>query len=212
MSIDARFVAYLAVSAVLIVIPGPDMALVTRNALRSGARAASLTAFGAGSGILVWAAASALGVAVLLERAAVAFTVLKLAGAAYLLYLGLHTLVGSFRKASFPVAAGAHPDPEYLARRTAFRQGFLGNLLNPKAAVIFVTILPQFVRPGDSPLRLGLMALAFEAMLLLWLNVYGTLIARAGRSRAGVRIRKSLERVTGVVLLGLSVRLAIESR
>lgn len=210
--IDSRFATYLLVSALLIITPGPDMALVTRNALRSGRRTASLTAFGVAAGILVWAMASVLGIGVLLERSVIAFTALKLAGAAYLGYLGLRTLISSVRKESHAAEVTPVQGAEPLTAGTAFRQGVLGNLLNPKAGVIFVTILPQFIRPGDSPLRLTLMFLAFAVMLLVWLNVYGTLIDRAGQSRAGARVRKILDRVTGVVLIGLGVRLAVERR
>src|SRR4051812_17415253 len=163
--IDARFATYLAVSALLIVTPGPDMALVTRNALRSGKHAASFTAFGVAGGIFMWALASALGIGVLLERSAVVFTVLELAGAAYLPSLGLRSLIAGFRADSSRGATTDRPQPVELTVGAAFRQGFLGNLLNPKAGVIFVSIVPQFVHPGDSPLRLALMILAFEVML-----------------------------------------------
>ncbi len=210
--IDARFATYLAVSALLILIPGPDMALVTRNALASGWNAASITAFGVGLGILGWAVASAIGVGVLLERSVVAFTLLKLAGAAYLGFLGLRSLLSSFRNGQSEIATATSPQPKHLDSWIAFRQGILGNLLNPKAGVIFVSILPQFVRPGDPPVRLVLMLLAFEIMLLVWLNLYGYLLSRAGQSRTGVRVRRVMERVTGVVLIGLSLRLAVERR
>jgi RhtB (resistance to homoserine/threonine) family protein len=210
--IDPRFAAYLAVSALLIIIPGPDMALVTRNALRSGRRAASFTAVGVAAGSLVWAAASALGIGVLLERSVIAFTVLKLAGAAYLAYLGLRSLLGSRQPDSTRAPTVSTLAAKPLAARTALQQGLLGNLLNPKAGIIFVSIIPQFIAPGDSPLRLLLMLLAFEAMLLLWLNLYGTLISRAGRSRAGLHVRQRIERLSGVVLLSLGIRLALERR
>jgi RhtB (resistance to homoserine/threonine) family protein len=203
--LDARFAAYIAVMALLILTPGPDTALVIRNALGSGARAATATAFGIGLGSLVWALASLLGIAVVLETSATAFTVVKLAGAAYLAYLGIRTLLAGRRSAE-PASTARLDD------RTAFQQGVLGNLLNPKAAVIFVTLLPQFIEPGDSPLRLVLMLIAFEAMLLSWLSLYGKLISRAGRSQAGAHVREWLNRVTGIVLIGLGVRLAFERR
>ncbi len=208
---DARFVTYLAVSALLIIVPGPDMALVTRNALGSGRRAASVTALGVGLGILGWAVASAIGVGVLLERSAIAFTVLKLAGAAYLGYLGLRSLLAGFRQGHV-VAGQPGLRPKRLDDWRALKQGILCNLLNPKAGVIFVSILPQFVRPGDPPLRLALMLAAFEVILLIWLNLYGYLISRAANSRAGSHVRKWLERATGVVLIGLGVRLALQRR
>lgn len=208
---DARFAAFLAVSAALIIAPGPDMALVTRNALSSGRRAASFTASGVAAGILGWAIASTLGVGILLERSVIVFTALKLSGAIYLGFLGLRSLLGSLhrdRSETEPWARNARP----LDERTALRQGILGNLLNPKAGVIFVSILPQFVRPGDSPLRLVAMLVAFEVMLLVWLNLYGYLVSRAGRSRLRGRVRRVLDRATGVVLIGLGVRLAVERR
>ena len=191
--------------ALLIFTPGPDTALVIRNALGSGARAATATAFGIGLGSVAWAVASLLGVAVILETSATAFTVLKLAGATYLVYLGIRTLLGHGRQAK----PSAQP---MLDDRTGFQQGLLGNLLNPKAAAIFVTVFPQFIEPGDSPLRLLLMLAAFEAVLLPWLALYGQVVSRAGRSPAGDRVRAWLNRATGVVLVGLGVRLAFERR
>ena len=102
------------------------------------------------------------------------------------------------------------PQAKSRGEREAFRQGLLGNLLNPKAGAIFAVILPQFIHPGDSPLRLLLMLLAFEALLLSWLNLYSYLICRAGQSRFGVRVRAALQGVTGVVLLALGARLVFE--
>lgn len=210
--IDPRFGAYLAVSALLIITPGPDMALVTRNALCAGRRAASFTSLGVGLGILGWAVASALGVGILLDRSVIAFTVLKLAGALYLGYLGLRSLVSSFKSGHSAVASASSVQPTRLHAWVAFKQGLLGNLLNPKAGVIFVSILPQFVRPHDAPLRLVLMLMTFEAILLTWLNLYGFVLSRAGATRFGGRVRQTMERVTGVVLIGLGLRLAIERR
>jgi len=100
----------------------------------------------------------------------------------------------------------------HLNEQIAFRQGFLSNLLNPKAGAIFATVLPQFITPGDSPVRLVLMLLAYEVILLSWLHLYGYLVSRAGQSRFGSRIRAILQGVTGVVLLALGIRLAFEQK
>lgn len=209
---DARFVAYLAVATLLIVTPGPDTALVTRHALLSGRRAASFTILGIGMGSIVWALASVFGLVVLLEESVVAFTVLKFVGAAYLGYLGLRSLIASFREhKQLDIPALASQETR-LRERVAFRQGLLNNLLNPKAGAIFATALPQFLRPGDPPLRLVLMMLAYEAILLSWLNLYGLLVSRAGQSRFGTRVRSLLQGVTGVVLIALGVRLAFERK
>ena len=218
---DARFVAYLAVAALLIVTPGPDTALVTRNALLAGRRAAAVTTLGIAVGSVVWALASVGGVAVLLERSALAFTVFKYAGAAYLAWLGLRSLLSGLRNpkranapslygAPLDQAAEATPAPATPGALVFWRQGLLSNLLNPKAGAIFATALPQFIVPGDSPVRLLLMLAAYEAILLVWLTFYAALISRAGRSRIGERVRVALGRLTGAVLIALGVRLALE--
>jgi threonine/homoserine/homoserine lactone efflux protein len=213
-----QFAAYLAVATVLIVTPGPDTALIVRNALRSGRAAASFSALGTGIGSGVWAAASLLGVAVLLETSAVGFTLFKLLGAAYLGYLGLRTLWGTFRsraassserRSSESRAVTAHRP---LRGGTAVAQGLLNNLLNPKAGAIFVTVFPQFVARGDSPLRLVAMLLAYEVVLLAWLNLFGYFLGRAGAGPLGTRLRRPLDRLTGTVMIALGVRLALERR
>lgn len=206
---DDRFAAFVLVSALLIVLPGPDMALVTRNALRAGVGAASLTALGVGAGTLGWAMVSTIGVGALLERSDVAFTILKLGGAVYLVYLGIRSLRGSSEREHEMARSGPPATPQE-DRAAFFRQGVLGNLLNPKAGAIFVSIIPQFIRPADPPVRLVLMLIAFEAMILVWLHVYGYLVCRAGRSRFGGRVRRTIERATGVVLVGLGLEVAFE--
>jgi threonine/homoserine/homoserine lactone efflux protein len=205
---DARFLAFLSVSVLLILAPGPDMALVGRNALRYGRRAAAITALGVGAGTLGWGIAAVVGVAALLAQSADAFAVVKLAGAIYLAYLALHSLRDGLKPPrEDPSRLSA---PATLGQGSAFRQGVLGNLLNPKAAVIFVTIVPQFIRHGDSPLRLALMLLAFEVMIVAWLSLYGYLLARAGESSLGRRLRRGLQAVSGLVLMGFALRLAAE--
>jgi threonine/homoserine/homoserine lactone efflux protein len=209
---DARFAAWIAVAVVLIVTPGPDTALIIRNALRAGARAASLSAFGVGAGSAVWAAASVLGVAVLLAGSDVAFTVFKFAGAAYLVYLGLRSLIGSFRPGGNAAADLAPTQAVRLDVSTAFAQGLLNNLLNPKAGAIFVTVMPQFTQAHDSATRLILMVACYDAIVVAWLCMYGYAVSRAGRSHIGARLRKGLERVTGTVMIALGLRLAFERR
>lgn len=209
---DARFGAYLVVALLLIVTPGPDTVLVTRNALQAGRYAASFTTLGIGVGSIIWGLASVFGIAVLLEESAVAFTVFKFVGAAYLAYLGLRSLITSLRRNKQAPLSIPVPQTTQRGKWAAFRQGLLSNLLNPKAGAIFATVLPQFISPGDPPLRLVLMMFAYEAILLIWLNLYGYLVSRAGQSCFGTRVRAMLQGVTGVVLLALGMRLAFEQK
>ena len=208
--LDTRFGAYLIVATLLIVTPGPDTALVIKNALGSGWRASSMTALGIALGSLVWGLAAVLGLAVLLEESVTAFTIFKLAGAAYLVYLGVRTIAGTLRHKE----ATGQPRESFnrVADFVALRQGLVNNLLNPKAGAIFATALPQFVIWSDSPMRLVLMMLAYEAILLVWLNLYGYAISRARRSRIGEGLSTVMERLTGAVLIALGLRLAFERR
>jgi len=200
--------AWVALSALLIATPGPDTALIIRNALAAGPRASTMSALGVAAGTLVWVTASAVGVGVLLERSSTAFTILKLAGAAYLCYLGLRSLFSTQRE-EVGSPTGHH---SRLSRRTAWSQGLFSNLLNPKTGAFFVTVMPQFMIPGDPATRLLLMVAAFELMLLAWLIAYGHAVSRLGRSGLGTRVRQVMTRVTGLVLIGLGARLAFERR
>jgi threonine/homoserine/homoserine lactone efflux protein len=200
-------VAWVALSALLIATPGPDTALIIRNALAAGPRASTMSALGVAAGTLVWVTASAVGVGLLLERSSTAFTILKLAGAAYLCYLGLRSLLSPRDQTVTPVAGGLK-----LGDRGAWSQGLFSNLLNPKTGAFFVTVMPQFTIPGDPPIRLLLMVAAFEVMLLAWLIAYGHVVSRLGRSGLGTRVRQVMTRLTGLVLIGLGARLAFERR
>jgi len=208
--LDARFGAYLIVATLLIVTPGPDTALVIKSALGSGWRAASMTALGIALGSMMWGLAAVLGLAILLEKSLTAFTVFKLAGAAYLLYLGVRTIAGTLRRGQKDVGAQPRETSLRLADAVALRQGLVNNLLNPKAGAIFATALPQFVSWSDSPVRLVLMMAAYELILLVWLNLYGYVVSRARHSRIGRGLSSALERLTGAVLIALGVRLAFE--
>lgn len=200
--------AWVALSALLIATPGPDTALIIRNALAAGPRASTMSALGVAIGTLAWVTASAVGVGVLLERSSTAFTVLKLAGAAYLCYLGLRSLFSTRREeVGRPTA-----DRSKLGDKSAWSQGLLSNLLNPKTGAFFVTVMPQFTIPGDPATRLVLMVAAFEVMLLAWLIAYGHVVSRLGHSALGTRVRQVMTRLTGLVLIGLGARLAFERR
>ncbi|HSS93816.1 MAG TPA: LysE family translocator, partial [Candidatus Dormibacteraeota bacterium] len=178
MELDGRLVAWVALSALLIVTPGPDTALIIRNALAAGPRASTMSALGVAVGTLVWVTASAVGVGLLLERSSTAFTILKLAGAAYLCFLGLRSLLSSPHRGELGSRPPGAPGEGKSGRLGAWGQGLFSNLLNPKTGAFFVTVMPQFTVPGDTPIRLVLMVAAFEIMLLAWLIAYGHVVSR----------------------------------
>ena len=203
---DDRLLAFIGVSVAVVVIPGPDMALVARNVLRHGRSAGFATSVGICTGILGWAIAAALGVSTILATSATAFTVLKVAGAAYLIYLGISTL----RARDTPGAAGGSGGSA-LRLRQAWLQGLLSALLNPKLGVFFLTLLPQFIAPGDPPAARALqLAVVFDLIGLAWLLTYSAMLGAAGTALNRPGPRRFIRWLTGTILVGLGARMALE--
>lgn len=202
----AELLSFFGVSAVLVITPGADMALVTRNAVRGGRKGAYQTTAGIMLGLSAWVALSALGVAALLTASASAFTVIKVVGAIYLAYLGVGALRAAIR------GDGWDGDPGGRAR-TPFAEGLLSNLLNPKIAAFFTSFLPQFVDPGE-PVLLPSLALggAFMLMGLVWLVALGSTVASARHVMSRPGVARAWNCVAGTALLGLSARLALTQR
>ncbi len=202
-----NLIPFLAVSAVVIVAPGPDMALVGRNALFGGRRVAVSTAAGVVLGLTVWSLAASVGVAAVLRRSEPAFMTLKIVGALYLVWLGFQALRIAWRG---PREDGAAQPARGLRQRPrrAVRQGFLSNLANPKIAVFFTSFLPQFAPAGASFGVLLALGLVFCLMTLVWLAGYGVFVARAGDVLRRPRIRRIMEGISGTVLIAFGVRLA----
>ena len=196
----AQLAAFLGVSAVVIVTPGQDTALTIRNTLLGGRRAGVGTAAGVVGGQLAWALATSAGLAALLLASAPLFTAIRLAGAAYLVVLGAQALVSAVR---------GRPHEDRLPRRrsSAVRQGLLSNLGNPKMAVFFTSLLPQFASSFAGMLSLGLL---FAALTLSWLSLYALAVARASGLLRRTGVRQALDALTGLALVALGLRVATE--
>ena len=198
---------FLGIVALLTITPGADMAMVARSVFTGGRREAFGTTLGISAGCLVWAFASAVGVAAVLAASRTAYDALRLVGAVYLVWLGVQSLLAARRDAAqAPAALGPR-------RASPFRQGLLTNLFNPKIAVFYSTFLPQFIAPGDPALALSLaLAGVHIALGVAWLSLYAWLLERAVGAFKGSRLRRTLDAVTGTVLVGLGLRLAAERR
>jgi RhtB (resistance to homoserine/threonine) family protein len=203
---------FIGVAAIVIVVPGPDTAVVTKNVLVHGRRAALGTSLGVSAGLSVWTLAAAVGMASVLRASDLAFTVLKLTGALYLVWLGVQALRAARHAARDEQASPAAPRPA-MGALGGFRQGLFSDLANPKIGVFFTSLLPQFVDPGR-PVLLPFLALGavFVLMTLLWLCAYCLIAARAAETLQRPRVRAALDRVTGVVLIAVGLRLATEHR
>jgi threonine/homoserine/homoserine lactone efflux protein len=191
--------AWTGLVALLTVTPGADMALVARSALAAGRREALWTTAGIASGLLVWAAASAVGVAALLAASAGAYDALRLAGAAYLIALGLRSIL---RAGTPPPAPGGRGGGAYAT-------GLVSNVANPKIVVFYSTVLPGFVPEGEPVLGWSLVLAAIHAVCsLVWLSAYAWALHRARGMLERPRVRRALDRTTGAVLVALGARLA----
>ena len=203
--------AFLVLSALLSVAPGPDTAITTRNALVGGRRAGLFTILGVAFGLVVWTLATGVGVAALLRASEPAFVALKVAGAIYLAALGVLAIWGALRG---PGARGAgHLERRTIPPRVALRQGALTNLGNPKIAVFFTSFLPQFTPAHEASFAsLVLLGVLFCLVGLTWLTIYVLALARIGDFLRRPRPRRILDFVTGTVLVGFGIRLAFEHR
>lgn len=203
-------VAFVAVSAVVICTPGQDTVLTIRNTLAGGRRGGIATAGGVALGQAIWTLAASAGVVALVSASEPAFRMLKLAGAVYLVYLGaqsLHSaLVGRVH------VHGSVADARRHAPGQALRQGLISNLGNPKMAIFFASLLPQFAPRGSGSFAvLVALGLCFCAMTFAWLTLYAVAVARLRRFLAG-RVRRAFDALTGIVLVAFGARLATESR
>jgi threonine/homoserine/homoserine lactone efflux protein len=208
-AMDAGLMAFVGVAVVVVVTPGPDTALTLRNALVGGRRAGVLTAVGVVGGQAIWTLATSAGIAALLVASRPAFTALRWAGAAYLVYLGVRALLTAARgDGDAPAPGHGHGRPP-----APLRQGMISNLANPKSAVFFTSLLPQFAPAGAAtfPALLAL-GLLYCSITLAWLSAYAVVVARVGAVLRRPSIRRVVEAVTGVVLTALGLRLATERR
>ncbi|MEU3055218.1 LysE family translocator [Streptomyces griseus] len=207
---DAQLIAFTGVAAGMVALPGADFTVVVRNALAS--RTAGLaTALGVAGGLLVHTALAVAGLAAVLVTMPVLFRTVQLLGGAYVLYLGISALYAIRRRrpgsdGAAPEDAPGRPVPREFGR--ALRQGFLTNALNPKAPVLFLSLLPQFVPHGQPPLpRTLLLAALVVVLALIWFPAVALLVDRLGRWLRRPRTARAIEGGSGVALTGLGLAL-----
>lgn len=205
----AAFAAFAAFAALLTITPGVDSMLVLRTAAVAGGGTAMLAGLGVVTGLLCWGLAAGVGLAAVLAASETAYTVLRIAGAAYLAWLGVRLL---FRASRGPQPATDGVPAAMVSRGRAYSQGLATNLLNPKIGVFYITLLPQFVVPGQPVLLVTLgLALLHAAEGVLWFVAVSCLAVRIGALLRQRRARRVLDTATGVVFLGFAARLALDA-
>jgi threonine/homoserine/homoserine lactone efflux protein len=197
-------VEFLGVACVVIATPGQDTALTVRNTLFGGRRVGISTVLGVCAGQAIWVVAASLGVGAVMVASEPAFDSLRVLGIGWLSGLGLGAILGVVRRGPAPDDAGGRD----LQASVALRQGLLSNLLNPKMVAFFTSLLPQFARSIPAFLAIGLM---FTLMTLAWLCGYTLVVSRAARILRKPRVTRAIEGVSGIVLIALGARLAMES-
>ncbi|MFF5390349.1 LysE family translocator [Streptomyces sp. NPDC013012] len=192
------------VLAVLTVVPGPDMAVVTKRAVSAGWQDGLRTVGGITAGLLVWGVLTVVGLAAVLAASATAYTVVKLAGAAYLVFLGIQSLIHSRRGRTQPTDT-LPSEPV----GSPWRTGLVSNIFNPKIAVFYTGLLPTLAPPGLSPhAGMALLVLIHAVLTTVWLGSYVLLLAKARAFFQKPSVRCAMDRITGVVLIGFGLKVA----
>jgi threonine/homoserine/homoserine lactone efflux protein len=196
-------VSFLGVAVLVSLVPGPATALVVRSAAVHGRREAFRTVLGNSTGILCWALASVLGISALVAASEAAFLALRVVGAIVLIWLGVRALLGNKGEPGL----GVRP------ARTAYLQGLMTSGANPKLAVFFIALFPQFVPDGEPVLPYTLaMALIVICVDVVYFSLLAWAVTRAKRAVVGSTLARRIEQATGAVMIALGVRVALESR
>lgn len=205
----AHLLVYVGIVVAIVLLPGPDTAVVTKNALIHGREAALGSAIGSNVGVSIWTLATALGVAAILRSSATVYDALKLIGALYLVWIGVRTLWDSRRAGSDGAAAASARN--VVDWRRGFRQSLMTDLANPKVGIFFTSLLPQFVSPhGSALLQMLILGAIYIAFSRVWMCGYALAAVRLSHVLSRTRVKAGIDRVSGLALVGVGIRLAIE--
>jgi threonine/homoserine/homoserine lactone efflux protein len=207
--VPVHLLVYIGIVVAIVLLPGPDTAVVTKNALIHGREAALGSAIGANVGVSVWTLATALGVAAILRSSATVYDALKLVGALYLVWIGARTLWDS-RKGRGDEGATAAPR-RTIDRRGGFMQGLFSDLANPKVGIFFTSLLPQFVSAhGPALLEMLMLGAIYIVISVVWMCGSALVAVRLAHLLSRPRVKARIDRFSGLVLVGVAIRLAIE--
>lgn len=203
--------AFLVAIIMLTLTPGLDTALVIRNTTRKGSLHGCITSLGICCGLFVHATLSAIGISAILLQSAELFHVMKWIGAAYLVYLGVTSLIGVW-KGEGHLDIGNASVKQTASIKRSFREGLLSNVLNPKTAVFYLAFLPQFINPEYSPLLQSLLMASIHFVIaMVWQCGMATMVHSAKNWVQNSSAMKWMEGITGVVLVSLGLKLALDS-
>ncbi|HDR7951603.1 TPA: LysE family translocator [Bacillus toyonensis] len=204
-----NYLLFIIMSICLIILPGPDTAMATKNTLVAGKMGGVKTVFGTCVALLIHTLAAVIGLSALIVKSALLFSIFKYVGALYLIYIGIKALLAVKNKEGVNTNdVSINNDKEHTS---CFRQGFLTNLLNPKIAVFFLTFLPQFLNPSHNTfIQLLVMGLTYLVLTIIWFAFYIFLIDKISAFMKKPRTQRYIQGLTGIVLIGFGIKLAFE--
>ncbi|WP_259417485.1 LysE family translocator [Bacillus toyonensis] len=204
-----NYLLFIIMSICLIILPGPDTAMATKNTLVAGKMGGVKTVFGTCVALLIHTLAAVIGLSALIVKSALLFSIFKYVGALYLIYIGIKALLAVKNKEGVNTNdVSINNDKEHTS---CFRQGFLTNLLNPKIAVFFLTFLPQFLNPSHNTfIQLLVMGLTYLVLTIIWFAFYIFLIDKISAFMKKPNTQRYIQGLTGIVLIGFGIKLALE--
>lgn len=203
---------FLVMCILLIILPGPDTAIATKNTLTVGKKGGLQTMMGSCCGLLIHTFAAVIGLSAIIVKSAYVFAIIKYVGAVYLCYLGCKTLwaLKELRSQQIEEDKESETDEKYN-NHSSFKQGFLTNITNPKVAVFFLTFLPQFVDgTGNTFLPFLMMGIIYTALTAMWFVFYVYLLDKISAFMKKPKTKTVIEGLTGTVLIGFGIKLALE--
>ncbi|PEQ01132.1 LysE family translocator [Bacillus toyonensis] len=204
-----NYLLFIIMSICLIILPGPDTAMATKNTLVAGKMGGVKTVFGTCVALLIHTLAAVIGLSALIVKSALLLSIFKYVGALYLIYIGIKALLAVKNKEGVNTNdVSINNDKEHTS---CFRQGFLTNLLNPKIAVFFLTFLPQFLNPSHNTfIQLLVMGLTYLVLTIIWFAFYIFLIDKISAFMKKPKTQRYIQGLTGIVLIGFGIKLALE--
>ncbi|MBO1581632.1 MULTISPECIES: LysE family translocator [Bacillus] len=204
-----NYLLFIIMSICLIILPGPDTAMATKNTLTSGKMGGVKTVFGTCIALLIHTLAAVIGLSAIIVKSAFLFSTFKYVGAVYLVYLGTKALFSLKNKNNLDT--NELPMKHADGNSSCFRQGFLTNLLNPKIAVFFLTFLPQFLNPDHNTfVQFLIMGLTYLVLTAIWFAFYIFLIDKISLFMKKPATQRYIQGITGIVLIGFGIKLAFE--
>ncbi|MFY2156090.1 LysE family translocator [Cytobacillus firmus] len=203
------FFTFLILSLFVVMSPGIDTALITKRTIADGRTDGYKMGLGITAGSLVHTFAAAFGLSAILMQSAAAFEIIKYAGAVYLIYLGLSPFISMKKKKE----AGIETEVESDIKKSAFKQGLLSNVLNPKVAMFFLTFLPQFVKTGENASQqLIIMGIIYTLLSISWFFIYVFFINYMREWLMSPKVQRVMDKATGLVLIGFGLKLALDKQ